>query len=323
MSMASWCCMGRPTDRPAKGCCASRLPEAERRSIRAWNGFEPDSWRLPPDRKAPSAVATINKLELPMLAGTPSIDLSCLYAFLSSRIEGEVRLDRVSRALYSTDASVYQIVPLGVVLPKSEADVVATVQACSRFGVPITARGGGTSQAGQAIGPGIILDFSKHFNRIVEINPDERWARVQPGCVLDDLNHAIKPHALHFAPDISTSNRATIGGMVANNASGTHSIIHGKTIDHVLGLKVLLADGSIVHTAPMSEDETKAKSVQQDLEGACYRVVRKLAQEHASEIERRYPKILRRVGGYNLDRFVDGDMARTRNASDRFDLTPI
>src|ERR1044071_2016136 len=122
--------------------------------------------------------------ELPLV----SPPLQVLLSFLSGAVAGEVRFDRLSRALYSTDASVYQIVPLGVVLPRTEADVVATVRACSRFGVPLTARGGGTSQAGQAIGPGVVLDFSKYCNRVLEVNAPLRWVRVEPGCVLDDLN---------------------------------------------------------------------------------------------------------------------------------------
>src|SRR5207247_8050359 len=147
--------------------------------------------------------------------------------------------------------SVYQIVPLGVVVPRTAEDVRATLDICRQFRVPLTARGGGTSQAGQAIGPGVQLDCSKYFNQVLEINAAERWVRVQPGCVLDDLNLEVKPFGLQFAPDISTSNRATIGGMVANNSSGTHSIIHGKTGDHVLQLKVLLADGSVVPFRPL------------------------------------------------------------------------
>jgi FAD/FMN-containing dehydrogenase len=217
----------------------------------------------------------------------------------------EVHFDRLHRALYSTDASVYQIVPLGVVLPRVEADVVEIVRICSRFRVPLTARGGGTSQAGQCIGAGVIIDCSKHFNRILEINAAEGWARVQPGCVLDDLDDAAKPHGLHFAPDISTSNRATIGGMIANNSSGTHSLIHGKTIDHVLELRVALADGSIVGAQPLDEQDLAAKAEQNDLEGAGYRAVQQVAAKYADEIERRYPKLLRRVGGYNLDSFVN------------------
>src|ERR671936_373758 len=124
------------------------------------------------------------------------IDLKGLRASLAQTVTGEVRFDRLSRALYSTDASVYQVVPLGVVLPKTEADVVATVRACARFGVPLTARGGGTSQAGQAIGPGVVLDCSKYFHRVLEVNAAGRWARVEPGCVLDDLNAELKPHGL-------------------------------------------------------------------------------------------------------------------------------
>jgi FAD/FMN-containing dehydrogenase/Fe-S oxidoreductase len=226
---------------------------------------------------------------------------SSLHATLTETVRGEVRFDRLSRALYSTDASVYQIVPLGVVLPRTEADVLGVVKACGRFRVPLTARGGGTSQAGQAIGPGILLDCSKYFNRILEVNAAERWARVEPGCVLDDLNLEVKPLGLQFAPDISTSNRATIGGMIANNSSGTHSGICGKTVDHVLELKVALADGSVVHLRPLSVAELEAKCGQTDREGECYRTVRRLVAEHSAEIERRYPKILRRVGGYNLD----------------------
>ncbi len=236
----------------------------------------------------------------------PAVDLAGFQSALQERVSGEVRFDRLSRAIYSTDASVYQIVPIGVVVPKSEADVVATVEMCSRYEMPITARGGGTSQAGQAIGPGVVLDFSKYLNRIVEINPAEKWARVEPGCVLDDLNLAAKRHGLQFAPDISTSNRATIGGMAANNSSGTRSVIHGKTIDHILGLKVLLADGTIISAAPVSAHELEGKCARQDLAGAGYRAVRQLAAKHAVEIIRRYPKILRRVGGYNLDAFVPG-----------------
>jgi FAD/FMN-containing dehydrogenase/Fe-S oxidoreductase len=234
-------------------------------------------------------------------AASPAPDFAAFREALAKAGTAEVRCDRLSRALYSTDASVYQIVPLGVVLPHTEEDVIATVRACARFAMPITARGGGTSQAGQCIGPGVILDCSKHFNRVLEINARERWARVQPGCVLDDLNRQLAASGLQFAPDISTANRATIGGMIANNSSGTHSIIHGKTIDHVLELRVVLADGSIVDARPLTGTELKAKCARSDLEGRCYRSAHRLAVDNAEEIDRRYPKILRRVGGYNLD----------------------
>jgi FAD/FMN-containing dehydrogenase/Fe-S oxidoreductase len=218
----------------------------------------------------------------------------------------DVRYDRLSRALYATDASVYQIVPLMVAFPASADDVAAAARVCAQFKVPITARGGGTSQAGQSIGPGVILDCSRHLDRVLEINLDERWARVEPGCVLDDLNLALKSHRLQFAPDVSTSNRATIGGMIANNSSGARSVLYGKTIDHVLELKTVLSDGTLVHMKPLTALELESRCARQDLEGACYRVTRRLADEHADEIDRRFPKILRRVGGYNLDAFVPG-----------------
>ncbi|MBV9121800.1 MAG: FAD-binding protein [Planctomycetes bacterium] len=257
----------------------------------------------------------LGRAELPVIGETATVDVAGLRALLEGAIIGEVRFDRLSRALYSTDASIYQIVPLGVVVPRTEADVIATVLACGRYRVPVTARGGGTSQAGQAIGAGVQLDCSKYFNNILEIQPQERWARVQPGCVLDDLNLEVKRWGLQFAPDISTSNRATLGGMIANNSSGARSVLFGKTVDHVLELKVVLADGSVVHLRPLEPDELEARCRQEDREGQCYRTVRRLAAGHAEEIERRYPKILRRVGGYNLDRFTNG----TRP----FDLTPL
>src|ERR1051325_10851049 len=150
----------------------------------------------------------------------PAVDVAALRGELALAIAGEVRFDRLDRAIYSTDASVYQIVPVGVVIPKTQDDVSAALSVCARFGVPITARGGGTSQAGQSIGPGVIIDFSKHLHRVLEINGPKRWVRVEPGCVLEDLNLQVKSAGLQFAPDISTANRATLGGMIANNSSG-------------------------------------------------------------------------------------------------------
>ena len=140
-----------------------------------------------------------------------------LQRHLESAIDGEVRFDKVSRALYSTDASVYQIEPLGVVIPRSPEAVVRAIALAAQHGVSITPRGGGTSQAGQSIGSGIVLDTSKYLNRVLAINPDERWARVEPGVVLDELNAALAPHNLRFAPDVSSASRATVGGMMANN----------------------------------------------------------------------------------------------------------
>ena len=231
------------------------------------------------------------------------MNAEALRADLERELEGEVRFDRVSRALYSTDASVYQIQPAGVAVPRTREDLVRIVQACARHRCPVTLRGGGTSQAGQAIGSGVIVDTSKYFNRILELNVEERWARVEPGIVLDELNLALKPHGLRFAPDVSTASRATVGGMMANNSSGARSVYYGKTIDHVLEQTVLLSDGSVVDFRALSGEELEAKIAADTLEGRCYRAVQRLAREHAAEIELRYPKVLRRVGGYNLDEF--------------------
>ena len=168
---------------------------------------------------------------------------------LEATIEGEVRFDAVTRALYSTDASVYQIEPLGAVIVKSREDLIQVVRTCAEFGCSLTMRGGGTSQAGQAIGAGLQVDTSKYYNQVLELNAEKQWVRVQPGIVLDELNAVLRPHGLRFAPDVSTASRATIGGMIANNSSGARSVLYGKTIDHVIELEVVLADGSVAHLA--------------------------------------------------------------------------
>lgn len=263
------------------------------------------------------------KTALPVVVPGPgNSDLGSFSAALAGKVAGEVRLDKLTRALYSTDASVYQIVPRGVVIPRNADDVIATVKACARHGVPLTARGGGTSQAGQSIGPGVILDCSKYFNRILEINQAERWVRVEPGCVLDELNLELKSLGLQLPLDISTSDRATLGGMIANNSSGTHSVIYGKTVDYVLEIKAVLADGSVAHFRPVDETELAAKCQQRDREGECYRTALRLARQHAEEIDRRFPKILRRVGGYNLD-LVAVQADDTRDTPTPFNLAPL
>jgi FAD/FMN-containing dehydrogenase/ferredoxin len=223
---------------------------------------------------------------------------------LTQSIEGEVRFDAVSRSMYATDASVYQLMPLGVVIPRTREDIRRTLQLCREYGVSITPRGGGTSQAGQAIGTGLQLDFSKYLNRIIEVNETERYVRLEPGIVLDHLNAQLRPYGLHLPLDISTADRAVVGGMIANNSAGTRSVVYGITVDYVEELTVMLSDGSIVQMGPLNEAAWTAKTEQDDLEGACYRAVAQLAAEHAEEIDKRYPKIMRRVGGYNLNRFV-------------------
>jgi FAD/FMN-containing dehydrogenase/Fe-S oxidoreductase len=232
------------------------------------------------------------------------MDVAALRHALETEADAEVRFDEVSRALYSTDASVYQIEPVGVALPRSRDSLARVVAICARFRCPLTMRGGGTSQAGQAIGHGLIVDTSKYLNRLLELNTAERWVRVEPGIVLDELNAQLAPHGLRFAPDVSTASRATIGGMMANNSSGARSVLYGKTIDHVLEQDVALSDGTIVSFGPVAADRVDSIAAVSTLEGACYRTVREIAERHRSEIEKRFPKVLRRVGGYNLDEFV-------------------
>src|SRR5688572_17386542 len=244
----------------------------------------------------------------PVPQADPSrVDVAALERALRTSIAGEVRFDRVSRALYSTDASVYQIEPLGVVVARTREDVVQTVRLCHQFRCPLTLRGGGTSQAGQAVGAGLILDTSKHLNRLIEVDPGRRIARVEPGLVLDELNAQLKPHGLRFAPDISTASRATVGGMMANNSAGARSVLYGITLHHVLEQHVVLADGTLAHFRDLTPPELDAACRGDSIEAAGYRAVRRLASECSGEIERRYPKLLRRVGGYNLNEFARSD----------------
>ena len=240
-------------------------------------------------------------------ADASRVDAIALERALRSAIAGEVRFDLVSRALYSTDASVYQIEPLGVVVARNRDDIIATVRLCHEFRCPLTLRGGGTSQAGQTVGSGIILDTSKYVNRLLDVDIDRRIARVEPGIVLDELNAQLKPHNLRFAPDISTASRATLGGMMANNSAGARSVLYGITLHHVLEQEVVFADGSVARLRDLAPPELDALCAEDSIHGRGSRVVRRLASECAEEIERRYPKLLRRVAGYNLNEFAKAD----------------
>jgi len=220
---------------------------------------------------------------------------------LRKHLAGEVRFDAASRHLYSTDASIYRMEPLGVVIPKSVEDIVATAQIAAEAQVPITARGGGTSLSGQSIGPGIVVDCSKYLNAILDMDAAARVVRVQPGVVLDTLNSALAPHGLQFGPDVATASRANLGGMIGNNSAGARSIVYGKTIDHVRRLNVVLADGSRASFGPLRAEEWRRRGEARGLEGSIYQQVRTIVQQEREEIGRRFPRILRRVSGYNLD----------------------
>ena len=223
---------------------------------------------------------------------------------LKRRVSGEVRFDPFSRVLYSTDASIYQMEPIGVVIPRNVEDVLAVIEVAKENGVPVLPRAGGTSLAGQTVNHAIVTDFSKYLNQIIEVNQEEQWARVQPGIVLDDLNRQLLPYGLMYAPDPTTSSRACVGGGVGNNTCGAHSVIYGKTLDHIKELDVILSDGTQTHFQPLDARELEAKLSGSGLESDIYRGVRRLAQENAAEIEARYPNIMRRVSGYNLDEFL-------------------
>src|SRR5256712_5519145 len=220
-----------------------------------------------------------------------------LYQALKKRVTGEVRFDRASRLMYSTDASIYEIEPIGVVLPKSHEDVFAAMEITRDFKVPVLPRGGGTSLAGQTVGEAVVLDMSKYLNRVLEVNREERWAMVEPGVVQEQFNLHLRPMGFLFGPDTSTANRATLGGMMGNNSAGSHSILYGKTIDHVLEMDVILSSGEARTLREMKCEEAIALG---GLEGRIAEIV----HANRDEIERRYPKIMRRVSGYNLDEFV-------------------
>src|SRR3989449_4546979 len=220
-----------------------------------------------------------------------------LYHRLKSRVNGEVRFDRASRLMYSTDASIYEIEPIGVVIPRTHEDVFATMEIARDFKVPVLPRGAGTSLAGQTVGDAVVIDMSKHLNRVLEVNSGERWAIVEPGVVQEQLNLHLRPMGFLFGPDTSTANRATLGGMMGNNSAGSHSIVYGKTIDHILEMDVVLASGEGRTLREMKFEEAVARG---GLEGRIADIVR----ANRDEIDRRFPKIMRRVTGYNLDEFV-------------------
>jgi FAD/FMN-containing dehydrogenase/Fe-S oxidoreductase len=226
---------------------------------------------------------------------------------LKWKIDGEVRFDDKARALYATDASPYEILPYGVVLPKSVRDVSRVLEVARRDEIAVLPRGGGTSLAGQTVAEAIVLDFSKYMDRILDVNPKERWVKCEPGVVRDNLNAFLTPHRLQFTPDVATSSRANVGGMVANNSAGTRSIKYGKTVDQIIAMTVMLADGAVVELKELDDKGLEAKLCSDGLEGGIYRTVHEIITAHAEEIEARFPKVMRRVGGYNLDEFIGGE----------------
>jgi FAD/FMN-containing dehydrogenase/Fe-S oxidoreductase len=225
---------------------------------------------------------------------------------LTRETTAEVRFDEPSRWLYATDASLYQIEPVGVVLPRTVDDLAIAVRIAAELGVPVVPRGAATSLSGQTIGQGLILDLSKHLNRIGIVDRDRMTVKVEPGVVLDRLNAHLRPFGLMFGPDVSTSDRATIGGMIGNNSAGARSLRYGKTVDHVRTLDVILDDGTRATLGPVAPEDLDAICARTDRVGRLHASVRGTVDRHHKAISEHFPRILRRVSGYNLDEFVPG-----------------
>jgi FAD/FMN-containing dehydrogenase/Fe-S oxidoreductase len=219
-------------------------------------------------------------------------------------VGGEVRFDSYTRHLFSRDASMYTIEPVGVVFPRDAADVAAVVATAAEFGVPVLPRGAGTSLAGQTVGHAIVMDVSRHMNRIIEIDPERRVARVQPGVVQEQLNLAGARHGLMFGPDTSTRNRATLGGMIGNNSAGSQSVRYGMTIDHVRTLDVVLSDASQVTFGPLTPGERLSRAGAPTLDGTICRELPRLVERHREAIATGFPRFWRQSGGYRLDRLA-------------------
>ncbi len=230
----------------------------------------------------------------------PSVETGGAHAALAKRLtaqlRGEVRFDRLTRALYATDASIYEIVPGGVVFPKDVRDVTETIRLCAQSDVPIVPRGAGTGLTGGAVGSGVPLDLSRHMRRIGPVDADRRTVEVEPGVVLDELNAALASHSLMFAPDVATGSRATLGGMIANNSCGARSVRYGRTVDHVRRLSVATAQGDVVtfERGQPAAPDTRAGYIESELA--------RIRDAYYGEIVRRFPKVLRSNGGYGLDR---------------------
>ena len=254
----------------------------------------------------PSKHSTVqNSLEI--LRKTPSV-LTDLAEDLAKGLSGgndDVLIERHDRLMYATDASIYEMEPIAIVFPRSVLDIQHTVNVATTYRIPILSRGAGTSLAGQTVNHAIVLDLSRYMRSLIELNVEEKWARVQPGLVIDELNRLLRPHKLQYPIDTSTKNRATIGGGIGNNSCGAHSCIYGKTIDHIIETDVVLSDGTTSHFQKTDENSLRAKLDLPSFEGAIYRNTIELAKRYENEIQKQYPKIQRRVSGYNLDSMLD------------------
>jgi FAD/FMN-containing dehydrogenase/Fe-S oxidoreductase len=227
-----------------------------------------------------------------------------LAADLAARVRGQVRFDSTSRSVFAADASNYRHVPVGVVQPLDNGDVLATLEVCRQHDVPVLPRGAATSIGGQAVNEAVVIDFSRHLRSVLSIDPDQATARVQPGVVLDDLRAAAAPYGLTFGPDPSTHNRCTLGGMIGNNACGSHSVAWGKTVDNVQDLTVVSYDGTQLTVGPATPEEAASRAQQPGDTGRIYGGLAGLAERHGALVRAQTPQLTRRVSGYNLDQLL-------------------
>ncbi|WP_254808028.1 FAD-binding and (Fe-S)-binding domain-containing protein [Natronosalvus amylolyticus] len=233
------------------------------------------------------------------------VEQPSLVTALEARIAGEVRGDGYSRQLYATDASIYEMTPIAVVFPKSTDDVAAVVTYCADHEIPVLPRGGGTSLAGQTVNEAVVLDFTKHMDGVLEVDPEGRRASVQSGIYLGSLNEALAPHDLKFAPDPAWGDKSALGGAIGNNSTGAHSLQYGKTDAYVESVEVVLADGTVTTFGEVTLEDLPELADGDDLEAAIYAEVARILEEQGDLIEAQYPDLKRNVSGYNLDWLVD------------------
>ncbi len=232
------------------------------------------------------------------------VDFQRLESELRDLVRGEVRFDRGMRAAYAADASNYRQVPIGVVLPRSVEDIVEAMRVCAAHGVPVLPRGGATSLNGQCVNVAVVIDCSKYLNRVLAVDPQARLARVEPGVVCDALRDAAEAHALTFAPDPATHSRCTLGGMIGNNSCGPHSVMAGTTVDNIERLEVLTYDGARFWCGPTSDSEFREIISRRDRKAEIYKNLKAIAEKYADHIRAGFPKIKRRVSGYNLEQLL-------------------
>jgi FAD/FMN-containing dehydrogenase/Fe-S oxidoreductase len=253
------------------------------------------------------ALSTVSRKRRPVHAlpgaqgGDVTVDVRGLEADLCRAVKGEVRFDDGTRALYAVDASNYRQVPIGVVIPRSIEDVIQTVRVCREYGAPLLSRGGGTSLCGQTCNVAVVLDWMKYLHRVLEVDPGTKTARVQPGAVLDDLREQAERYHLTFGPDPATHSHCTLGGMIGNNSCGSHAQMSGPVAHNVLELDVLTYDGLRLKVGPTSEEELRAIIRAGGRRGEIYRGLRDLRDRYADDIRHGFPRLIRRISGYNLD----------------------